>query len=487
MDLLAVIVVVCLCALAWSHLEARNLPPGPFPLPIVGNILQMWGQSPHKSLHKLAKRYGPVMSLHLGGLFTVVVTAPELAKEVLSGQVFTARPGGVTDHKDHDKVSIATLPTESSEWRNLRKICHEHLFSRQSLGKSRGFRHKNMQLLLDYLQKFCDNGQAVNVREALLTSSVNFMSATLFSSDDVTFDSRVTSEFKEILDGIITFVKDYSYADFLPFLKSFDPEGQRRKLDFYHGRLLGQIKSQLDQRLEFRRANPNAPKRTDFLETLIDISQGSDYNLTLRELPYLLFDLYLATDTTIMTIEWVMTELLLHPDILSKVKDEVTSVVGDRKIIEDEDISRLPYLEALIKEVFRYHPVSYNIPRMPVQDCEIKGYFISKGTLVTVNVWAMNRDPSIWHNPDSFDPDRFLNSSIDLKGQCFELVPFGSGKRICPGMSLALLDLSRTVAALIHNFNWKFAPGERERNGDVISGVLLRREAPLMAIPLKYD
>lgn len=192
-----------------------------------------------------------------------------------------------------------------------------------------------------------------------------------------------------------------------------------------------------------------------------------------------------ATETTSLTTEWIMTELLRHPDMLSKVKEEVRSVLGDRKIIEDEDISRLPYLEAVINEVFRYHSAAPLVPRATDEDAEINGYVIPKGTPVIVNLWAISRDPTVWPNPERFDPNRFLNNNINPKGQCFEFLPFGSGKRICPGMPFVLRVIPTTISALIHNFDWKFAAGASERNDEIFTGAALRREAPLMAIPLK--
>lgn len=181
-----------------------------------------------------------------------------------------------------------------------------------------------------------------------------------------------------------------------------------------------------------------------------------------------------------------MTELLLHPDIFSKVKDEMKSVVGDSKIIDEADISRLPYFQAVVKEIFRYHPPGpLLLPHKANEDTEINGYFIPKDTQVLVNVWSIGRDPSVWPNPESIDPQRFLNKNIDYKGQCFELTPFGSGRRICLGLPLAHLLVHTIVAALIHNFDWEFAPGESERNREQFSGAALRREAPLMAIPVK--
>nr|WJZ49110.1 cytochrome P450 [Isodon lophanthoides var. gerardianus] len=492
MEFLALIAVAFLAMVGWSHLSGsmrrKRLPPGPYPLPIVGNIFQMGGIS-HLSLARLSKKYGPVMSIRLGSLLNVVVSSPEMAKEVLTRQGFTGRCiGQAARVLDHDKMSVGLIPLETDKWKEMRKISKEQMFAHHSLEKGQNLRHKKLQQLLDYVQGCCDGGRAVDIRATTFTTMLNVMSATMFSTDIAEFDSSETREFKEIMEGNINVFGRPNFADYFPIFERFDPQKVRGDAEVYIGRLIRLIKSHLDRRLESRRANLNHPKPNDLLETLMDIALGSDYSLSLDDITHLIFDLYLGgTDTTLVSIEWVMTELLLHPDILLQTKDEVTNVVGDRKIVEEVDISRLPYLQAVIKEVFRCHPPGpFLIPRRAIEDTEINGYFIPKDTRLIVNVWAISRDPSVWPNPGSFEPERFLNKSIDFKGQYFELTPFGSGRRICPGIPLVHRVVHTIVATLIHNFDWKFAPGQHDRNRDILAGgISLRREVPLVAIPVK--
>lgn len=194
-----------------------------------------------------------------------------------------------------------------------------------------------------------------------------------------------------------------------------------------------------------------------------------------------------GSETNSTSIEWIMTELLFHPDKLHKLKEELNRVVGEKEQIRESDIPRLPYLQAVIKETLRYHPPGpLLLPRRSEADQVVNGYMIPKGAQILFNVWAMGRDPSIWPNPDSFEPERFLDKKVDFKGQHFELIPFGAGRRICPGMPLATRILQMTVAVLVHNFEWKL---EKEKDhadhkGEVL-GVALRRAVPLRAIPIK--
>nr|WJZ49111.1 cytochrome P450 [Isodon lophanthoides var. gerardianus] len=492
MEVLAVIMVVALGLLAWSQVKrrGRKLPPGPYPLPIVGNIFQVSSTNVQQSFAQLSKKYGPLMSIHLGGLLAVVVSSPEMAKEILSRQVFLDRPlVQAAQSHDHGSFSIGYLPVATQKWKHMRKICHEQMFTTQNLEKSERLRHQKLQQLIEYAQKCCDAGRAVNIREAVFTTTLNLMSVTLFSADATDFDSSVTAELREMIVGIGTLLGTPNYADFFPILKNLDPQGVRRQAEFYYGRLLRYVKTRIDQRIELKRDNPSHPnKPDDFLDKLLDITTpGSGYNLTLEDIHHLLVDLYIGgSESTIMSIEWILTELLQHPHKLSKVKDELRNVMGDRKMIDEaEDMPRVPYLQAVIKEAFRMHPPGPLLfPRLTGDDVEINGYFIPKGTHIHINAWAIGRDPSIWPNPECFEPERFLNTDIDYKGQNYELLPFGSGRRICPGLPVANRMVHSAMAALIHNFDWKFAPGQHECNKEILCGTALRREVPLVAIPL---
>ncbi|KAL1532387.1 unspecific monooxygenase [Salvia divinorum] len=472
-----------------SFRRRRNLPPGPFPLPIIGNMLQL-GAKPHQTFAKLSNKYGPLMSIHLGSLYTVIVSSPEMAKEILHkhGQVFSGRTIAQAVHAcDHDKISMGFLPV-GGEWRDMRKICKEQMFSHQSMEASQGLRKQKLQQLLDFARRCSEEGRAVDIREAAFITTLNLMSATLFSMQATEFDSKVTLEFKEIIEGVATIVGVPNFADYFPVLKPFDPQGVKRRADAYFGKLLTKIEGYLDERIQFRKANPNAPKKDDFLETLVDIIQADDYNLKTDHLTHLMLDLFVGgSETNTTSIEWIMSELVMNPDKMEKLKAELKSVAGDEKIMDESQMANLPYLQAVIKEVMRIHPPGpLLLPRKAESDQMVNGYMIPKGTQVLINAWAIGRDPSIWKNPDSFEPERFLNEKIDFKGQDYELLPFGAGRRVCPGMPLANRILHMTAATLVHNFDWKLeddSSAEADHAGELF-GLAVRRAVPLRIIPV---
>ena len=181
-----------------------------------------------------------------------------------------------------------------------------------------------------------------------------------------------------------------------------------------------------------------------------------------------------------------MAELLRNPQKLSKAQQEIRSVIGKGNPIKESDISRLPYLQAVIKETLRYHSPPFLLPRKALQDVEISSFTIPKDAQVLVNLWAMSRDSNVWKNPEIFEPERFLEMDIDIKGRDFELVPFGGGRRICPGLPLAMRMLPLMLGSLLHFFDWKLEDGCRpdDLNMDEKYGITLAMASPLRAFPL---
>lgn len=197
-----------------------------------------------------------------------------------------------------------------------------------------------------------------------------------------------------------------------------------------------------------------------------------------------------GTDTTASTVEWAIAELIRHPHILARVRDELDSVVGRDKLVSELDLPRLTYLQAVIKENFRLHPSTpLSLPRIAAESCEIHGYDIPRGATLLVNVWAIARDPDEWSEPLIFRPERFLpggeKASVDVKGNDYELIPFGAGRRICAGMSLGIRMVHLLTATLVHAFDWELANGQapEKLNMDEAYGLTLQRAAPLLVHP----
>lgn len=203
---------------------------------------------------------------------------------------------------------------------------------------------------------------------------------------------------------------------------------------------------------------------------------------------FTLQDLFVAgTDTTSSTIEWAMTELLRNPTVMSKAQQEIANLVGKNNPVTESDIPKLPYLQAIVKETFRLHPAApLLVPHKANTDVELCNFTIPKDTKVLINAWAIHRDETIYENPDRFMPERFLGLDVDVKGRHFELIPFGAGRRICPGLPLGTRVIHQVLASLIHRFDWKLEDGKKVEEIDMEDrfGLTLQKAQPLRVIPI---
>lgn len=357
---------------------------------------------------------------------------------------------------------------------------------------------------------------AVNLPHYLFLMSFNVIGNLVVSRDLLDSQCKEGHEFFEAMDKVATWVGTPNIADFLPFLKWLDPQGLKRSMLRDLGKAKEIVASFVEERIKDRKIGKEKTK--DFLDTLLEfegdgkewhekipyekvilivlVSIISFYNHILLDqiliyycLCWMLQEIFFTgTETTSTTTEWIIAELLKNPEAMRKVKEELNEVVGENRKVEESDIEKLPYLQAVIKETLRLHPAApLLLPRNTIQNTNFMGYHIPKDTQVFVNVWAIGRDPDTWEDPFTFKPERFLGSSIDYKGQNFELIPFGSGRRICVGISLAQRLVSFGLASLIHNFDWELDKNSKPESLDMSEriGITVRKLEPLNLIPTK--
>ncbi|KAG6634189.1 geraniol 8-hydroxylase-like [Carya illinoinensis] len=470
MDFLSSIISLCL---AWTLIQTfrmftrskailRKLPPGPKPFPVIGNLFDLAFGKPYNSIVELAQIYGPIMSLKLGQVTTVIISSEHTAKQVLQthDQLLSNRPvpDALRVHK-HDEYGLPWMPI-SAQWRNRRKIYNGKLFANKILDANQAIRYDKVQALLSETRQSSLIGEAVDIGRVASKTALSLLSSTIFSVDLADPNSDTAREFKETARDITTVAGKPNLVDLFPLLKKIDPQGVRHRMAVHFGKVMDIFDRVISERLQLRKVSGYITNK-DMLDTLLNISEENNDELDKAKMKSLFVDLFVGgTDTTSATLEWAMAELLHNPDVVSKAKAELEQVIGRGNPVEESDITRLPYLQAVIKETFRLHPpLPFLLPRKAEADVEVDGYVIPKGAQVLVNAWAIGRDPSIWENANSFMPERFLGSEIDVKGRHFELIPFGGGRRICPGMPLAMRMLNLMLGSLIHNFDWKLEDG----------------------------
>jgi len=197
-----------------------------------------------------------------------------------------------------------------------------------------------------------------------------------------------------------------------------------------------------------------------------------------------------GTDTSTKVLEWAMSEMMRNPRVREKAQDEIRKKFSFKETIDENNLGELRYLKAVIRETLRLHPpLPLLLPRECIESCRIAGYDIPIKTKVIVNAWAIGRDAEHWHDAESFVPERFLDTCIDFKGTDFEFIPFGAGRRMCPGLSFGIASVEFALAKILYHFDWELPPGMKpeEIDMDEAFGAVVGRKNNLHLIPIPYD
>ncbi|KAI7753942.1 hypothetical protein M8C21_033142 [Ambrosia artemisiifolia] len=460
----------------------KNLPPGPPKLPIIGNLHQV-GDQPHVTLANLAKRYGPLISLSLGKQLLVVASSPEAAREILKthDRLLSARK--VPSALQHPTMLPHSLMWSecNQTWKSLRTLCRTEMFSAKALDTHSRVREEIFAKLIDFLRK--KQGHAINMEDIIFTTLFNTLSSIMFAKEFLDFPDENESHdwLKESMHKVIEYagrIKDF--GAFFPVLNRFDLNGTRKGTMTEFKKILAYWEDIIEERrAQVNSSTWSSEQAQSFLDRLLE--KGFSNIQIFQPVMELLGA---GTNTTTTTVIWAMSELMRHKECMSKIQEEIQNEITTDQITNSQ-LSKLTYLQAFIKETFRLHPpVPLLLPHMAVETCEVMNYTIPKNARVHVNLWAMGRDPKVWDNPLSFNPARFINSKVDFKGQDFELLPFGSGRRTCPGMSHGIKSVETVLAYLIREFNWDLPNGDDPSKLDMTEkfGIALKREKPLMLI-----
>ncbi|KAJ0972126.1 hypothetical protein J5N97_020085 [Dioscorea zingiberensis] len=474
--------------------KLNKLPPGPSGLPIIGNLHQL-GFQPHRSLRRLSETYGPAMFLQLGQLSTVIISSADTAEEVLKTKdlIFCTRPPLSKARKMfYGGLNIAFTPY-NEYWKQARWLCTSHLLNSSKVRLLQPIRVEEIETLMSTIrhQSSSSVDGLVNLSDMLLCLLNNITCREVFGKTfEEDGDLCGRSRFHELVTEWTGLMGHFNIGEFFPSMEWIN------MLTGLHGRFKKSflsIDAFLDEVVDGHMVDDD--KQGCILSTLLQLQNDPSVliPLTKESIKAILMDLFIAgTDTGTLVLEWGMAELMKNPKVRRKAQDELrSSTLGaSKQKVEESDLHRLKYLKQVVKEILRLHPpAAFLLPREARQDCTINGaHEIPCKTRVMVNVWAIGRDPEKWEEPEKFMPERFENSSVDYKGQNFELLPFGSGRRGCPGVGLGSVVVELALANLLHGFDWEMPEGVKEEELDMEEsfGIVLRRKSPLLLKPIPY-
>ncbi|XP_065865337.1 cytochrome P450 726A27-like isoform X2 [Euphorbia lathyris] len=412
--------------------QNSNPPPGPWKFPILGNLLHLLLSSDltHQRFRALALIYGPVMSIQLGQVPAIVISSAEAAKEVMKTQAesFAERPlvldAQIVMYDRHDIL----FGSYGDHWRQMRKIWILEFLSAKRVQCSRLIREEEVLDAMKFLRS--KGGSPVNLTKIIFEFTNSIMIRTAVGKN-----CKQKERLLSIADGVNETATSFGVADAFPTWKLLHYiSGVRSKPQSLH--------EETDQILEEIISEHKAKKfleSDNLLDVLLNLQKNGNLQvpLTNESIKASILQMYtVGSETTSKVTEWAMAELMKNPKEMRKAQEEVRRVFGEKGKVEESTFQDLKFFKLVVKETLRLHPPGALIPRECRERTQIDGYDIHPKTRIIVNAWAIGRDSNTWKEAEKFYPERFEDCAFDYKGTTFELIPFGAGKRICPGMTL---------------------------------------------------
>ncbi|KAG0532944.1 hypothetical protein BDA96_04G149000 [Sorghum bicolor] len=498
--LVLAVVVARAIILTGSGKKPGGLPPGPWQLPVIGSLHHLLRGLPHHAIRDLSLRHGPLMLLRICERTAIVVSSAEAVAEMLKRHdaAFSERPSspGIEELSRHGQGVI--FAPYGDHWRLLRRILMTELLSPRRVEAFRHIREDEAARLVSSLSSL---PQPVDMDERLEVFVAD-SSVRAILGDRLPDRAAFLKMVKAGQDPSSLFdLRDLFPSSWLVRMLPRSRKAERHLQEMF--RLMDDILVSHSQ----RRVDDDSPdgggggavdEEHDMVDVLLRIQKQGDMRVSLNHgvIRAALIDAVgAALDTTSTTLRWAMAELIANPRVMHKAQLEIRRVMaaGQQRRVHEATLRDLHYLKAVIKETLRLHPPAPFVPRVCLDDgIKIQGYHVPRGTIVVANVWAISRDPKYWEDPDMFIPERFLQGDpdhhrcFDFKGFDFEFTPFGAGRRMCPGMNFAHMNVEIALASLLYHFDWKLPDGATPEEIDMTElwGVTVARKAKLLLHPI---
>ncbi|XP_017242879.1 cytochrome P450 CYP82D47-like [Daucus carota subsp. sativus] len=442
--------------------------------PFIGHMHLLGpNQLTHYTLGTMADKYGPAFTIKLGSHKVMVLSNWEMAKECFHthDKNFAEKPAVLASNLLGYNSAMFAIAPYGSYWRKIRKIVSLELLSVRRIEMLKGLRVSEVQTSIREVYKLWvesgsnRHGVLVDMKQLFANITHNLIMAMVagkrYYGGRANGKEGEAQKFEKMMRKFGYLFGVFLFSDSIPFLKWLDSRAHKRDMKRTAQELDDFIQGWLEEHKQKRLVRGEGPEGDeDFMDVMLTILNDVEiagFNADTINKATSLNLILAGSDSTTVALIWAVCLLLNNRHILDKAQAELDNIVGKDRHVDESDIKNLVYLQAIVKETLRLCPPSPVIPlRSAINDCIIKpGYNISAGTRVMVNIWKIHRDASVWSEPNEYKPDRFLTThkDIDVKGRNFELIPFGSGRRSCPGSALALQSLHLALASFIHCFD----------------------------------
>ncbi|XP_072983226.1 trans-cinnamate 4-monooxygenase [Typha latifolia] len=452
-------------AIVVSKLAGKRfkLPPGPVPMPVVGNWLQVGDDLNHRNLMDMAKKFGDLFLLRMGVRNLAVVSSPELAREVLHAQgvEFGSRTRNVVLDIFTGQGQDMVFTVYGDHWRKMRRIMTVPFFTNKVVQHNRkGWEEEARCVVEDIKANPKAAKEGIVIRRRLQLMMYNDMFRIMFDRRFATEDDPLFNKLKALNAerSRLSQSFDYNYGDFIPVLRPF-MRGYLKKCYQLKDVRMKVFEDHFVQERKKVMAETGEVKCA--MDHILDAESKGEINHD--NVLYIVENINVAAiETTLWSIEWGIAELVNHPEIQTKLRRELDSVLGHGVQVTEPDLEKLPYLQAIVKETLRLRmAIPLLVPHMNLSDAKLAGYDIPAESKILVNAWFLANNPAHWKKPEEFRPDRFLEeeAKVEASGNDFRYIPFGVGRRSCPGIILALPIIGITLGRLVQNFDLLPPPG----------------------------
>ncbi|MCD9637705.1 hypothetical protein HAX54_021142 [Datura stramonium] len=444
----------------------QNLPPSPFiSLPIIGH-LYLFKKPLHKTLAKISEKHGPLLFLRFGSRPVLLVSSPSLAEECFTKNdlVFANRPRLLAGKHLGYNYTTLVWASYGQHWRNLRRISTLEILSTLRVQLFADIRRQEVRALLQRLVRGKTSGgdsntKVADMKAAFFETTLNILMMMIAGKQyygDSGEKLEESRRFKEIVTETFQLSGATNVGDFVPLLKWMGVNKLEDKVKLLKEKRDKFMQDLIEEHKKSRKGSSVEQKNNTMIDVLLSLQDSEpDYytDEVIRGMAIVM--LTAGTDTTASTMEWALSLLLNNPEALKKAQKEIDTHIGESsRLLDDSDLSQLPYLHGIINETLRMFPAGpFLVPHESSGVCVVGGFRVPRGTMLLVNLWAIQNDAKLWEEPNEFKPERF----IDIKGQRdgFRLMPFGYGRRGCPGENLAMHVAGLALGSLIQCFEWE--------------------------------
>ncbi|PSS26076.1 Cytochrome P450 82C2 like [Actinidia chinensis var. chinensis] len=425
----------------------------------------------HQTLGAMADKYGPAFSIRLGVQQALVVSSWEVAKECFTAndKVFSSRPQSLAlKIMAYDHAVLGFAPY-GPYWRNLRKLAVIELLSSHRLEMFKHIRDSEINIFMkEVYEKWVGDGDKnpvlVEMKGKFGDLVMNVVLRIIVGKRYTGSGNEELRRFQKAINEFILLIGIRMISDAIPLLGWLDVlNGYRGKMKRSAREMDCVLGEWLEEHRRKRLTGRIDEGERDFVDVMLSVMEEEEEGGNSHR-PHDTDTVVKATclsmilggsDTTGVSLTWALSLLLNNRHVLKKAQEELDVHVGKHRLVDESDTKNLVYLQAIVKETLRLYPaLPMSVPRIAMEDCIVAGFHVPAGTHLLVNLSKLQRDPSIWSNPLEFRPERFLTDqmNLDVRGQNFEFIPFGSGRRMCPGITFALQVLQLTLARLLQGF-----------------------------------